>query len=313
MHKSAKIVISAVIIIVIGVIMASADQELEISKPKGVLFYSSGANLYKYDFNSGEEQVLFDQRKGLASQKEISSVDWPSYLKSKNKIILEGYGFTYQSRIFECDLNGNNWIEYENPKNLHTLSISPDGTKIVFGRFIKSPDTSKIVLPKDYRYQLVIKEYADLNKNGGEQVVVEDFCGYPPCVWESNDVILYSDSNWNTIRFDLKSEEKKVVLKGLAPIGVSKDRELLFCSDSSSERIYLVKKGDYIPILLKKFNSSISWQIILSPDNRYFVFTKTRIFSLSEKKDTWLYDLKKGKERLLIKEASIAGGGFWLE
>ncbi|MDD5756932.1 MAG: hypothetical protein PHR23_06595 [bacterium] len=284
-----------------------------VQAPKGVFIYSTGANLLKYDFSTEKEELLFSQEEGIKSHKDISNVIYPNYLKSKNRIVFVGYdGPIGKGRIFECDIDGKNWLEVKASENIKQLFISPDGSKISFGRYIKPQGKGKTALPKDYRYQLVIKDYNGLDDNSYERVIADDYSGRG-CYWQSNDAILYSDVNSNTVKIALKTGDKSIAVKGLEPVGISYDGKLLLCADRKN--IYSVNTDSYTPILLKKFNPGVNRGFVLSPDKRYLIYSKLRafeLFILAETKDLWLYDLNTNKEKLLIKSNSLYSG-FWIE
>ncbi len=284
-----------------------------VQSPRGVFVYSDGANLLKYDFGTEKEELLFSQEEGIKSHKDISNVIYPNYLRSKNRIVFVGYdGPIGRGRIFECDIDGKNWLEVKASDNIKQLFISPDGSKISFGRYIKPQGKGKTALPKDYRYQLVIKDYNGLDDNSYERVIADDFSGRN-CFWQSNDAILYSDVNSNTVKMALKTGDKSIAVKGLEPVGMSNDGELLLCADRKN--IYSVNTDSYIPVLLKKFNPGVNRGFVLSPDKRYLIYSRLRafeLFILAETKDLCLYDLNTNKEKLLIKGTSLLSG-FWIE
>ncbi len=284
-----------------------------VQAPRGMFIYSDGANLLRYDFSTEKEELLFSQKEAIASNKDISNVIYPNYLRSENRIVFIGYdGPIGRGRIFECDIGCKNWLEIKNSDNIKQLFISPDGRIISFGRYIKPQGKGKMTLPKDYRYQLVIKNYNDLDNKSDERIIADDYSGRG-CVWKSNDTILYSDINSNTVKIALKTGDKSIAIKGLEPVGMSNDGELLLCTDR--KKVYLVDTDNYMPILLKKINLRGSSKFVLSPDKRYLIFSKLRAFEpfiLAETKDLWLYDLDTNEEKRLIKGASLFSG-FWME
>jgi hypothetical protein len=284
-----------------------------VQAPKGVFIYSDGANLNRYDFSTEKMELLFSQKEAFESHKDISNVTYPNYLKSKNRIVFVGYdGPIGKGRIFECDIDGKNWLEIKDSDGIKQLFVSPDGRKISFGRFMKPQVKDKIALPKDYRYQLVVKDYNGLDNDSDELIIADDYSGRG-CFWQSNDVILYSDINSNTVKIALKTGDKNIAVKGLEPVGISYDGKLLLCADRKN--IYSVNTDSYTPVLLKKFNPGVNHGFVLSPDKRYLIYSKLRVFELfilAETKDLWLYDLNTDKEKLLIKSDSLLSG-FWME
>ncbi|MFA5164179.1 MAG: hypothetical protein WC481_01255 [Candidatus Omnitrophota bacterium] len=295
-------------------INVSEDDDITaVQAPRGLLIYSEGANLYKYDFGTKKEKSLFSQKKAIESHKDISNVTYPNYLKPKNRIVFIGYdGPIGKGRIFECNIDGKNWLEIKDSDNIKQLFVSPDGSKFSFGRQIKPQGKGGTGLPKDYRYQLVVKDYNGSGIDGHERIIADDYSGRG-CFWQSNDTMLYSDIDSNTVKVVLKTGDKKIAIKGLEPVGMSNDGELLLCADRKN--IYLVYTDNYAPIWLKKINQGVSHRFVLSPDKRYLVYSKLRaleLFILAETKDLWLYDLNTDKEKLLIKGASLFSG-FWIE
>ena len=304
MYKNVKVIGAAIIAIVAGVAMVSATQRFDIDELRGSVFYSTGADLYKYDFSTGGRKVLFNRKEGLASNREISNAVFPNYLKSKNKIALIGYGITYGSSLFECDLNGNNWKEYKNLKNIGELSISPDETKFAFHR---------------HPNQLIIREYKDLEKDDAEKIIAEDSCRWP-CLWKSDEEIFYYDINENTVLVNIKSGERTVVFKGVRPTAISKDgKHLIYKSEEGNKnKIYLVDLTNYSKRPLMQSRLFYSGFFIWSPDGRYFLFNKTSFFrSLiyafmgADARDIWIYDIKTGKKQIFEKNASFHNG-FWV-
>ena len=297
MYKNVKVIGTAIIAIVAGVIMGGRGLAAGFDDLKGDIFYSRGVPIMQYRFGAGEQpkKIVPDE----TAKKKIYNAYWPSLLKKQNRLLFIGCQIVRGCYLFESDLDGSNLIEYSNMHNVSNLSVSPNGEKIAFHR---------------HPNKLVVKKYNDLNKSGGEQIVAEDFFDNP-CIWESNESILYCDLNWDTIRLDLKSGKKEVVIKGLAPGAISGDGELLLCTDIGGKGIYLVKTKNYgEKTLLKKFHFTLRTHLpfIWAPDKRHFIFCRGRLFDLSETYDLWVYSLETGKAKRLIKNSCLFGG-FWRE
>lgn len=280
---------------------------------RGVLFYSDGASLYEYEFNSGNAVVLFSQKEAIETKNKVSNVIYPNYLKSSNRIAFIGYGGPLSTfHVYESDLEMKLWTDNIKLEGIKQLFVSPDGDKIAFGRLKTDMVNGKNVLPKEYKYELLVVSY---NPGAGEpEILVSDnYSGYG-CLWQTKDVLLYRDRSSNTVRYDLRTGENKEVLREFTPVGVSNDGKMLLCAKKNT--IFVIESDSYksvMKIALKGYNSSIC---VISPDKRYFIFSKIRPFEFpvtSETKDIWIYDLKTNNERLLIRGGGSIFGGFWIE
>jgi hypothetical protein len=97
-------------------------------------------------------------------------------------------------------------------------------------------------------------------------------------------------------------------------VGISNDGTMLLYANKDT--IFMAETNTYKPVLIKRLNGYFNSECIISPDKRYFIFSKTRTFELSiisETRDLWIYDLKTNKEKLLIREGGPIFGGFWIE
>ncbi len=314
-HIKTLILIASVSILTFGVPMVNMCNEFNLfaDNVKGNLYYSDGANLYKYDFNSKVICELFSQKKAIESNKDVSNVVYPNYLKISNKIVFIGYsGPLGTHNIYESNLEMNQWTENKILTDIKQFSISPDGDKIAYGRLKMNLTNCEDVLPKDYRYELFVVSFK-MRASESHRMVTDDYSGFG-CFWQTNDILLYRDLDSNTVRCDLRTGEKRAVLEGFSPVGISNDGAMLLCTKKNA--IFTVMSDTYTPVLAKKINGYNGSGCIVSPDKKYFIFSKIRSFELpvtSETKDVWIYNLNDNSEELLIKGGGPIFGGFWIE
>lgn len=314
-HTKTLILIVSVSVLTFGVPMVSMYNGFNLfaDNIKGILYYSDGANLYKYYFNSNVACELFSQKKAIEINKDVSNIVYPNYLKSSNKIVFIGYrGPLSTYNIYESDLEMKQWTESKCLTGIKHFCISPNGNKIAYGRLNMDLTDNKGILPKDYRYELFIVNYK-IGANESEKMITDIYSGFG-CFWQTNDILLYRDFNLNIVRYDLRTGDKRTVLSGFSPVGISNDGTMLLCAKKNA--IFTVMTDTYTPILVKTINGYNASECIVSPDKKHFIFSKIRSFELpftSETKDVWIYNLKENKEELLIEGGGSIFGGFWIQ
>jgi Tol biopolymer transport system component len=297
------------IFIIITFFACSANLEakqVNSDEAKGVVYFSNGADLIKYDFSSKKEEKLFRYREDSELGKRITNVTYSAYLKNNSKILFIGSSASSELRLFEADLDLKNWKEYTNTKDVGNFSISPD---------------EKIIAYYRYPNKIAIKKYGDLEKEGCEKIVATAAFARP--LWISNSELVYYSMTNSIVRVDINSGVQLTLANNFFPESISPDKKYMLCSskdsislcDISTFQLKLLVKNQYL------YGSSPN---IWSPDGKYFLYSKFQKVKLSlnivkymndltaEKRDIYVYCLTTGKEEKMLKDEDACFGGFWL-
>lgn len=284
----------------------SDANEINSNELKGVVYFSDGGSLIKYDFSVNKSEMLFKYREESELGKRITHITYPSYLKNKNRIIFVGSKYP-DDYIFESDLNLENWKKYANTKIVQVLSVSPDENTIAY---YKHPN------------ELVIKKYEDLEKDGQEQIVAENIANSSGMLWLSNTELVFNSIDKNIIKVDINDSKQQILIKGAYMDAVSPDKKFILCSNKDSISLYNCNTHELR--LLKKTKGMFRSIDVWSPDGKYLLFSKLRevkftlnIFKfwdnlLAEYQDLYAYRITTGEEIKLLDNSNLFGG-FWLE
>ncbi len=276
-------------------------------KPVGVVYFSNGSDLIKYDFSSKKKEVLFRFHEESELGKKITQLTYSAYLRGKRKILFIGLKNLSERHIFESDLNLRNWKEYATTENIGDMSLSPDEKVIAFYR---------------HPNKAIIKKYADLEKEGCERIVATDASARP--IWVSNSELVYYSKAKNIVKLDVDSGVQLTLAKDVFPESVSPDGKYMLCSKKDS--IYLYDVSHLQLRLLKKggglYNSSPD---IWSWGGRYFLYSKYQKVKLTfnlfkymndliaERQDVWVHCIATGADEKILENEKAPFGGFWLE
>lgn len=283
----------------------------------GVIYFSDGASLIRYNFSTKEKEVLFKQGENSELGKKLTNIEYPVYLKSKNRILFIGstpYPDPNHNYIFESDLDLKNMKQYRNMNNVQALSLSPDESLLAYYR---------------HPNKLVIKKYTDLERDNHEKVVADNLLVSSRPLWLSNTVIVYNSIDNKMLKLDIQSSEQQIMKNNTFCSSISPDGKyiLAFFSDNKNSYIdlYDLNSSNW-KVIVKGAKQQVSSPEIWAPDGKRFVFTKLRglirtfnirrllndlVASLEERHDLYIYSLNTGEESKII-EDELTFGGFWI-
>lgn len=284
---------------------------------KGILYFSNGANLIKYDFSTKKKEIIFQQGEKSELGKKITNITYPVYLKSKNRILFLGMTpYPYHNYIFESDLDLKNMKQYRKVNNIDALSLSPDESMIAYNR---------------HPNKLAIKQYDDLENDGsGERTLADNL--FSPTLWLSNTELIYGSTDNAVVKVNMQRNEQQILIKNAFCGSVSPNGTHILAFFSSNKTsysyIYLYElSSSKWRVIIKGSKQQVSSPEIWSPDEKYFIFTKLRglkftfnirklwndlVASLEERHDLYIYSLATGEEKKII-EDEVTRGGFWLK
>lgn len=285
-------------------------EEMEYDGPTGTVYFSNGADLIKYNFDTNEETKLFKYREKSELGKIITNVSFVQ--RCKDKILFTGQMLS-KDWLFEADFTLRNWKQYNEMGYPATFSVSPDGNAIAYC----------IALQK-----LVIQQYIDLNKENRGLVIANNTNTFIRPLWISNEELLYYSTDKAMIKINITNSQQQVLSVKYVPLDITHDRRYVLCFDNLPDHtnIYLYDLVSNQAMLVKKSDMSLLCVGIFSPDDRYFLFSKDRrlefswnIFKLLKNfndatglpRDMYVYDLKTNKE-IKMPGFDYSVGGFWL-
>ncbi len=303
------------ITIFISLIIFTASNGIEANqtndaKLKGVVYFSNGSELMKYDFSNKKKITLFTKSHEESNlNNAITDISYPAYLKSKDKMLFIGIKDVIADRVFESDLDLKNWREYTSTQGIGDLSISPDEKMVAYYR---------------YPNKLVIRKYEDLGKEDSEKIVAENASTGGMPLWISNSEIIFHSKTNDIVKVDMNNGAQLILVKNLFPESISPDKNHMLCSNNDSIYLY-----DIATSQLKQLQKSMylyhSSPCIWSPDGQYFIYSKGRKIGLTinvyefinsltaEIRDVYVYCPATGKEVKILDNERASFGGFWLD
>lgn len=254
-------------------------------------------------FSGFLKRCIFQNDKIVSAENIIdtnrwSYVYWPSYDRARGLIYFEALDDIDQgasTNVYSINLLGPKQQPTKVIDNARLPSLSPDNNYLAFYR---------------HPNQLWIKSL----KSKKVKMVLADFDNYRPCVWGSDNQLLYNNLNDELVLYNLLSNEKrKSGYVNVVPGALSPDRGKILCGSSDGKKIYLyILSSKELRLIKKNEYRSIGTDYIWLPDESGFVFAKQtwqNLLMINESRDLFLYKFS-GKETRLWKKIALFGGAF---
>jgi len=290
-----KLLKTLLIIIVFGYSL-SMSANANSSKNKMPFLASFSGSLQKGLLSNNQIEII----KSVMDQQKFQNIYWPVYNLMNNLAYFEATENLDQQGVSTNVYQSNLFVPDEKTKriirNAKYPSLSPNGRLLAFYR---------------HPNQLWVYNFKDKI----EKKIIDNIMKIQPCVWISNDSLLFYDMSNKMIQFNLLTEEKQETGQvNIIPGALSPDQKIVLCGSSDGKRVF-----SYSPIS-KKINllkenkyCSIGSSFIWLADGSGFLFTQqvwSNILKFNESRDLFVYVFNGGETHLLNKIALFGGVSF---
>jgi hypothetical protein len=241
-------------------------------------------------------QIKFTER--MLDQMVWSYVYWPAYDRETKTVYFSGHeNLNVKSGINIYSINlstPNNKLE-KLIDNADFPALSPDNNQLAFYRhpnqlWIKNLDSTEVKAKK----------------------IIDDMANFQPCVWFSNNQLIYINLTKKLVIFNLLSGMRQETgYDDIIPGSLSPEGDVILCGATDGKKIFLYfPLSNQVKLIKENKFRSLGTSFIWLSDGNHFLFTMqpwSRILTLDESHDLFLSTLN-GKETHLKDKIALFGG-----